>query len=395
MYQQWSNILLYDVYEEAFFGKAIEEGFAKPYQFQDDELDIARIADWNYEHIYKYNHFKSAVLQMFLLYDKAILLASDPSYEVDKLTSTGLVDVIPYDPFTFTVADWNSAEREYAMYLKPYLIDSLLKEQLSTKERKKLKKYGFTPREFVHTLYDVSFLPDRALLKDKAYKQAAAFIKDDTHLTYERQKDRWTEVGVDKEFATHLIEGWWRSNIIHPVEMLMALLERSILNNAVLMQSEFKLDNANLSKMIESITTTKSIGDSYQILRISFEKTIGQLPKLNSLTEVLRLKEKRHRDITRLRSVLNEIEQSLREGRTAAINKAENELSKAAKDLSWGNTVDKVSRWTTYLSLPVSIIELYLAMPPVAGISFALLGTASTLTSNVVKAKNQWIQVLR
>lgn len=395
MYQQWSNILLYDVYEDAFFGKAIEEGFAKIYQFQDDELDTARVADWNYEHIYKYNHFKSAVLQMFLLYDKAILLASDPSYDVDKLTSTGLVDVIPFDSSTLIVADWNSAEREYAMYLKPYLIDSILKKELSAKKRKKLKKYGLTPREFVHTLYDVSFLPDRALLKDKAYKQAAAFIKDDIHLAYERKKDMWNEAGVDKEFAMNLSEVWWRLGIIHPVEMFMALIERSILNNAVLMQSKFKLDNANLSKMTEIITTTKSIGDSYQILRLSFEKMVGQLPKLNSLTEVLRLKEKRHRDITRLRSVLSEIEQSLREGRTAAIHKAENEISKAAKDLSWGNTVDKVSKWTMYLSLPVGIIELYLAMPPVTGISFTSLGIASTLTAGVVKAKNQWIQVLR
>lgn len=77
------------------------------------------------------------------------------------------------------------------------------------------------------------------------------------------------------------------------------------------------------------------------------------------------------------------------------IIEASSNIAKASKELSKTDKLDEVSKWTTYLSVPVAVTEIILSAPPVAGISPGIIGTYSTKKSNDIKRKNNWISVIR
>jgi len=59
------------------------------------------------------------------------------------------------------------------------------------------------------------------------------------------------------------------------------------------------------------------------------------------------------------------------------------------------NYLGKVSKWPTYISLPVGIIEACFGFPPIAGLTLGFIGTATTLRADVATAQNGWLQVVR
>lgn len=396
MSNQRCNILLYGSYERAFLSKAIQNGFATPINIPDEELEVTDIAEWEYERLYKRLPMKTAVLQMFLIYDKVILVGTNELYDTEKLRGTGFVDVVSIhdEPGLVGSQEWSIAAREHAMHLKPFLLDRLVKV-LSQRDKVEMRRYGLTGRQFFSTFYDISFSPDREALADLPCDKVVSFINQNTRTVYSRQKPKWDNKRVRPETAMDWIRYRWTCHVAESAGSLMTLLEKTVLLDAALMQSQFSIGRTTALGVAEDLRSGPRTLDAYGILRSCYEEAIGELPKLRSLKEVLQLKERRANDISRLRSVLSEIEHCLEHGETTTAKLAMRSIRKAARDLTRGTTASKVSRWATYLSLPIGIIEACLALPPVAGITFASVGAASTLTSDVVKSKNKWLQVVR
>ena len=388
-----TTVVLHGAYERAFLSKAIAEGYAKiDTSYPDDELQYEELAQWDYEMCYKHNPHKTAALQMFLLFDKVILVGTDPGYDCSRMEDTGLIEALTWDedPLLWGRVTWDRATKEYAMFLKPIVLDYVVK--YNPAERRAVRSHGVQPRTFYSALYDRLFSDAvseniRSILRDFE----SAFVQE----SYSSSKSYWDALGRSKEFATGIYRQWFAEMLRDGISRLMTMLELSVLKNAVLVQSEFSMRGLDLDSGVWQKADRQRLMDSYQILRLSFERLIGTLPRLHSLEDVLRLKDKRRRDIRRLRSVLNNIEHELREGKRYALNKAEREVREASLELARGNTLQKVSKWTSYLSLPVGMIEACFGLPPVTGLALKFIGTATTLSADVAKAKNGWLQVVR
>lgn len=182
----------------------------------------------------------------------------------------------------------------------------------------------------------------------------------------------------------------WFSAIHLEVMKYLYLCEKSSLENATMLQDQYKIPEYKCfsSEAIDHL-------NSYKILKSEFSKCFDKLPALKNIYDVLNLKEKKNKEIKRLNEIIEHIETSLREGRTDAILTAQNEISKAVKELNWGCRVSKISKWCTYLSLPVGIIEYYMSLPPISGISLASIGALSTFTNDFANERNNWLQVVR
>lgn len=184
--------------------------------------------------------------------------------------------------------------------------------------------------------------------------------------------------------------------VLVTVNQLMVLLEHSLSKNALLMQNQFKLQNLTSNKEILCNFDSKTFINSFQILRCSCGDLIGTLPQLKTIDDVLRLKDKRKNDIVRLRAVLNEFDFLLKTGsKDSAIRKITSDINIASNELSWGNQAGIVSKWITYLAIPISIIKLLYDLPPIAGMTLNTIGTGTTLGSEIAKKRSQWIQVIR
>lgn len=406
-----TTVVLYGAYERAFVSKAIAEGYVmidtsyplEPHELL--ELERDKWAQWEYETLYKYNPYKTAVLQMFLLFDKVILVGPELGYDWGKMEGTGLIEVVTADEQPLLLGqpawgqgEWDQATKEYAMFLKPIVLNALVKD-LDPPERQALRSGELRPRIFYSTIYDAIFSPTPPYVSQEMLPKIRSFFEAQAEQVHVKYKPSWEGLGLDEEYREELamvtVKVAWEGLVMFAAGTLMSLLESSVLNNAVLVQNEFRMNGLELDSGVWQKADRDRLMDSYQILRLSVEALIGTLPRLQSLEDVLRLKDKRQRDIQRLRSVLNEIEHALREGKRQALNKAEREVRQASLELARGNTLDKVSKWTTYISLPVGIIEACFGFPPIAGLTLGFIGTATTLSADVAKAKNGWLQVVR
>lgn len=169
------------------------------------------------------------------------------------------------------------------------------------------------------------------------------------------------------------------------------LLDYANSRNANIINCEYQLakigcENTDISNMLTN----------YATIRLECKNIIGTLPRMNSLKDVLELKDKRHKEIFKLRQVLTEFENTVRHsGKRAAIEKVNRDIQLAVKDLNNSSSLfSKIGTWTTMLSVPVTVAEAMLHSPPIIGLPIGLLGTAALVDSKI-KEKNNWVHIMR
>lgn len=358
-----------------------------------DDPDTLHAFDYDYN--YKRNPHKTAVLQMFLLFDDLVLLGADPGYDYTKLEKTGLVNVttITDDHALLGSLDWSPAEKAYARFLKPVVIDHLVNTGVSSADREALREHGLRPKQLYSELFDFWMADEPPDPPQQSLVKALNFLEARSEVAYVRSKARSDSLAVDPADAMDRLRFYWASHVSSAIGELMALLDTSVDHNGVLLQNEFPM-NA-LDALDYDVPAYDSALTSYRILRVSFEKMIHELPQLDSVDEVLRLKDKRASDVARLKEVVAGVEYALRDGEPNALQVAEHEISQAAADLARGNKTSRVSRWATYLSLPIAFVEMYLSLPPVLGLTTSAVGTGATLSESVISSRNGWLQVIR
>lgn len=402
------TLILHGTYRRALFAKALEAGYLTPdprgSEYLISNFTPREVMDFDLEQT-SHNKHKSEVLQMFLLFNNTILADKDDNYDYSKLLETGIVKQEKLTIGHFDGPSLDPATRAYAMLLKDIVVRSLAKGQ-SRNLHDMMRVLGITPKAFYNVVYTQQFgeAEDIASLNPKQVEVVERYAKGRLW-TYVNDENRYPPVhGLVQRwlssFGSHtggqiLNSFFVQVPVIVTTQKLIGLLNLSSMNDAVLMQSDFDMTGFKTVAGLIQKSETRSIMNSYKLLRLSYQQLIGSLPALNSLDDVLRLKETKRKDIERLRLVVNEMEQLLRNGEIQAIQQAGKEIRQAAGELARGQNVERVGRWSTFLALPVGIIELLTGLPPVASMSIGVAGVGTTLSTEVAKAKNGWLQVLR
>ncbi len=424
-----STVVLYGKFERALFNQARLEGYIKPLK-TNSELPDSFILPGHLGGPMENHPDTPAALQQLLLFDNVVLVNDwpwAPYHDYDRLKKTGFFEVLDQanTPSILGNIKWDQSTREYAIFLKSFVLDAIFNKlgfwftKPTRATRKLLRSYGLTARDVYSIIYDFFFstsqeAPSKELnniikfinARHKGYVSDKAFDE----LVLSGKPQNMADLGMFSHEMNALLREY---NILiggphpdYPVELwmadfkmmagkLMILLELSVTRNAVLTQSEFNLSGVDLGGEVSKRKLGDKFMDSYQILRVSYERLIGTLPKLDSIKQVLQTKEKRARDIRRLRLVINEIEDDLRTGRRQALKKAEKEIRQASYELACGNRNEKLAEWVAYFPVPVCIIEELLHFEPIASLGLGIVGTAAILSAKTAKARNGWLQVVR
>lgn len=173
------------------------------------------------------------------------------------------------------------------------------------------------------------------------------------------------------------------------------LLVHSIENDAVISQSIYDFSILDFLKINDvSINEAKYGLEAYSLIKLSLKDRIAALPRLETFEDLQSLKERKYKEIARLREILFLIESGIAEGNEGIGKLVDNEVDLALRDLQRGEVLSKVSSWSTYLSIPVTSIEMILGIPSVVGITAGVLGTFSTYRSNNLINRSSWINVV-
>lgn len=304
------NILLQGAYADAFIAKAIVNNYVSVDVPEDEDFIYSAedVITFEYTTFYKHNRHKSAVLQMFLLYDKVTLVDPDIQYDYSKLIETGLVDVVTSndDPILLGSVEWDDSTKAYAMFLKPFVLNAITKDQPNNdRTRRLLKEQRLQIKRVYSALYDYWFVQDREQISKQKYLKLFNKLNLVVDEVYDSlDPNRWADPLRSPEKAKDFLRFRWAYDVTSKVGLLMSLLDLSIQRNAVLMQSQFHLSGINIETLQQTQSNPESLMESYQIVKYSLNEAIGSLPSLETIDDVLRLKDKRYKDIRRLIDVL-------------------------------------------------------------------------------------------
>ena len=118
-------------------------------------------------------------------------------------------------------------------------------------------------------------------------------------------------------------------------------------------------------------------------------------PAFESLTDILRFREKKSTDIKLLRDEVSALESLLVQGeREQAIQKAINDVRSANQSLIKNTVAKKTARIATYLSVPISVLE-YLTFGTPYSILIAVVGTTAQWIQDQSDSKSNWLFVAR
>lgn len=327
----------------------------------------------------------NSLFQMLLLYDNITIPSLIEWDDYSKLKETGYIKIFTYDDMNNYMFNlYKDFDYEYGQYIKPALINSI---------KKYVSNYNYCKLEndsrFASIIYDLYLWSKIEILHfQKMINENIIMLSINAHIFSTKTI---SHVKFDQNIVLnylYFLFSWMEVNI----DNLLWDINLSYSYDGIILNSEYRMDKLGLNQ------DEKPNEDAivYRTLRAELNKLIGSLPHADSLEDIFRLKEKYRSDINRLRSVIDELEYVLREsGHKKMIEKAAKDISKASKELEKTEKLDKVSTWSTYLSIPVAVAETILSAPPIAGISLGTLGVYATKKSNNIKKENNWISIIR
>ena len=130
------------------------------------------------------------------------------------------------------------------------------------------------------------------------------------------------------------------------------------------------------------------ISDDYWVVVRVLLNEVRYLSAPKTVKEALSLRESR--EMRRLRSLLRTWAESVHKGDIAVEKKIRNDLGKASKELRRVGTYRSIAGMLAFLSLPVSVCEMFLRLPPSASLFLNTLGGAFEVNSRITKWRNRW-----
>lgn len=337
---------------------------------------------------------RQKIFQMVLLFDEIIIPGIEPINDYRGLEETGFFSFSSIDDY-FNYASENELYDECmatSEYLKPVLIPALYK---------RISRYydndvrGISKKKFVENIYRAFFEGMQTGRFTMTSRMQEAIELSDVRRALKREHfymmhgtPKWIRDGIQ---CVSICDELF-SDVAYEYEYLNMLLDYANKQNANIINCDYQLakigcGDADVSNMLKN----------YANIRIECKRAIGELPHLTSLQDVIALKEKRGSDITRLRRVLGEFEETVRsDGKEKAMRKIQHDIELATKDLNRNIPhLTKVGNWATILSVPITVAETLLHSLPVAGFPAGVIGTASLIGSKIMEKNSGWVQIVR
>ena len=333
---------------------------------------------------FRYNRkYEQLLYQLLLLYDEVIL--TDPKCGMFDLSR--LENVVYYD--------YNDQERivnrprldhivpviefDFSQYIKPAVIHYLKREMAPMY---KIKYPGFSEYQFASKLYDMVYMTG---------EQKRILVEKYKHI-YDANAKHYSVLGLSKN----------RKMIPNEYFRILLAYIASVMDPVL---RDFELCRYEKVDILDPPYSSEKLGiysrkinnfeDVYGTLRVECNRMIPALPHFNSISEVQSYREKNMRQIRNLRNEIDNLENILiTEGKEKMIIEASKDVEKAAKELS-GLDNTPVDTWTTFISLPATLLETYFHLPPIVSLPIAVYGISSYCKKKYIEDKHGWIRVVR
>jgi hypothetical protein len=391
-----NKIIIHDKYFDSFLKLAVKEGYATPFLSGAVESwyesEVAKFVDF-----YGVTSKKKELLQMMLIFDEISFINPVQQYDLSRLQRTGLINIVN-DDRAYGYLDFKELEKTLLIQIKPVIISRLRTAFKDLYNKIELKNEKISFNSFLSFMYDYHMLNNHELI-NPSIQDLIIRKKYLSHLVEQasNRKDAIfaREMNTPEDIIGKMVAVTYSGYIQAEVGTLLSLLDMSSMEKGILMQSEFKFNNIKMVNKLPDFKEGTRLIEGYQILRMSYEKIIGMLPALDNIDDVLKLKDKKHKEIKNLQEVLYVLELDVRNGRVKAIRSSDKLISGAVKDLNRNQKIQNVSKWITYLSVPIGIIETILQFPPIIGVSAGITSYGTTLFSSKIEKKNNWLSVIR
>ena len=389
------KIILSDFERDALIIQSVKEGFVKylPRTTGSSEEKYSLLLNDSKLSQRKINNAMQKIYPNIILFDELIMPSvSGYSFETEILESNGLFKIGEYDKYgiqndklLFGDTRLIDIDDEYAYQIKPIIMKILLRvyrkrdTELHLATMKEVEKQRLTLPKYLDFMYD--FIINR--------KQFFCDIRPSDYLSMICECE-------DGEFINPpRVEYNVIKFIIYFINTLVYKLEKSAKDEAVIAGDDFDLQCfCDYGTKYDYIQKNMS-NDCYGLLKIELPDCFKNMPKFNSIAEVLTYRDKKWHDIKRLRNVLAEMEYYIRSGmKDAAINKARNDIEKAVKDMKFNDNYESISRWTTLISLPIGILELYMNSSLI-GMSITVLSFLMQIKSDINKRNSEWLYLIK
>ena len=369
-----NSIILSGRYGKVFLLNALKCGYGS---LIDDSFSDLLLHD---ESLFLNRRMNQKIFQLFMLHDEFIVPDFDLPCQFNALMNVVNVEIIDVESFITYSDDEHilpKLDDEYAQYIKPTIVNWLTKNAASFYNYRDEK---ISIRKYYNSLYDGFYK-----LSDK--------YKDIDHI-WELNAKRFHVFQKSKMAEPDMVPNDYRKFYLVNIMSLLAItINELIWNLETGMQKDSTIVGSDMLLSGEKKNT--NLHSAYQILKVEHNKILPRLPSFDNFSEVVKFKETRRSDIKRLRNVLSELESVLRnDGRADAILKAERDVMAAHKELTENIPLEKVLRWTTYLSLPIGIAELAL-YGSFVGLSISGAGFLTQMSADINVRRNNWLNVIR
>lgn len=282
------EIVFDGAYSSAFTTEAIKAEYASA-------KEIGKKIDPRY--YIRQRRFKRKSLEMFLLADNVHLVGADNGVNYDKLLDTGLISIENIE--LKERYQWkkrksiieNTSFKTYITPLKPWIVRHAVQGFL-LKGKKAIANIGLTPNKFVSAVFD-----------DILDKEVTADFNDRAGLALWEMQPNGMKMYSSND--CYLI---YKQTTLFPLMVYMVdLFEVTARRQSLLCSNSInKRSIRGLDNRLKSVNA-KPISDACGVLRVSLADTIGCVPKLHTIDQVLYLKKTKAKQIEGLNDALKEL----------------------------------------------------------------------------------------
>lgn len=391
--------ILNDDYENILIREAEKTGLVEPkYDLSsilDDPAEFARAHDFYNSLIDKRVEDRKDLFRSILLFDEIILPHAPGEYNYDLLERQGCFKIVPFDDFYNDTANSFRGEVGSANYvlhakaLKPAVLP-VLGDRL--RSYFKLLPDGFDYEKLVSTLYDCYF--EKKPIPSK-YNKIISTNKEFSDLLQSEHFEKLRHMNCPDLL---LEKGNYYTGIAGIIatcyEDLSWQLHISSNNDATIINCCYNLADIGCTDFSEKANLA---GEAYKVLRVECAKMIGTFPEINSIQEVIQIKEKRHNDLKNLRQELSHLEYEIKNGSSkGAVEMAARDVGKASRAFSKGNTIYNVSKWLSIFTIGIGAASFYIHNPILEIGSFTLETSCSAgkAYGERVKESGNWTGIV-
>jgi len=149
------------------------------------------------------------------------------------------------------------------------------------------------------------------------------------------------------------------------------------------------------SKVFADFSSEVNVNAAYGMVKTQISYIMEQQPAFESLSEIMTFKEKRKKELHDLREVVSSLEILLKKGSCeAAIQKAISDVRSANESLIKNTPTKRIAQIATYISVPISVVELLAFGTPFSMI-IGVVGTIAQLTTDMNSKQSDWLFVAR